>query len=477
MPKGPPQPPAQQYPYEGLLSGRQWGSLSLTYSFPDSAADYGKGYSETKKFLAFSSAEQDAFSNVITQVAGYTNLDFINLTGESTTGQPTDGSAAIRIAKTVTPGADAWAYYPGSGKGGDVWFNRNDGGENHGGMGGMDWQHMQPGDYTYTVFMHEFGHALGLKHSFESGGVAGAVPKQYDSLEYTVMSYDAYQANPYSSTVDSRNWWADDGDNPQTFMMLDIAALQKLYGADYSVNSDDTVYRWDASGGMSLDGGKYTDLNTNSDVIFMTVWDGGGNDTYDFSGYPIGVSIDLRPGHWIEIDYLNDGAPAQRADLLAGNGSYWATGNIANSLVYDFNDGPSAGPLNEATAAGLIENAVGGSGHDILIGNKAANRLTGSGGNDQFILNSVVGLDTIVDFAPADDIIGLDASAFTALGSALEEGEISFGAAPPDGDDFIIYGATGSLGYDADGSGETPYVEIAVLMGHPTLTSADFFLV
>ena len=62
----------------------------------------------------------------------------------------------------------------------------------------------------------------------------------------------------------------------------------------------------------------------------MTIWDGAGIDTYDFSTYSSGVSIDLRPGRWVAIDDL-----AQRADLLAGAGEQWATGNIANALVYD----------------------------------------------------------------------------------------------------------------------------------------------
>ena len=32
-------------------------------------------------------------------------------------------------------------------------------------------------------------------------------------------------------------------------MMLDIAALQELYGADFAVNAGDTVYRWKPGSG------------------------------------------------------------------------------------------------------------------------------------------------------------------------------------------------------------------------------------
>ena len=35
-------------------------------------------------------------------------------------------------------------------------------------------------------------------------------------------------------------------------------------------------------------------------TIFMTIWDGGGNDTYDFSNYTTNLSVNLQPG---ELDH------------------------------------------------------------------------------------------------------------------------------------------------------------------------------
>ena len=92
---------------------------------------------------------------------------------------------------------------------------------------------IDPGSYTYTVLMHELGHSLGLKHSFEKSGF-GAVPR--DSLEYTVMSYSSYEG--------ATSWYAPDGDFPQTLMMYDIAALQHMYGANYGTNAGNTTYQW-----------------------------------------------------------------------------------------------------------------------------------------------------------------------------------------------------------------------------------------
>jgi hypothetical protein len=206
-PGGSPQPGADPA-YLGLESGSVWSpaltfsntdttnNITAFYSFPDSAADYGKGYSEANKFVALTGTgpgtEITSFLPVPNQVNAYVSRLDLQLIAQHNTA---DSTADLRIGKTVTTGADAWAYYPALNKGGDVWFNRNDAGAVYGGKGGMNWNpnHLNPGDYTYTVFLHEFGHALGLKHSFESGGVAGAVPKALDGLEYTVMGYGGFK--------------------------------------------------------------------------------------------------------------------------------------------------------------------------------------------------------------------------------------------------------------------------------------------
>ena len=145
-----------------------------------------------------------------------------------------------------------------------------------------------------------------------------------------------------------------------------------MYGANYNTNSGNTVYKWNpATGQETINGVAQTAPGGNT--IFSTVWDGGGNDTYDFSNYTTNVTVNLQPGSWTTM------STAQLANLGAG---HTAIGNIANA--YLFNNNP----------ASLIENAVGGTGSDLITGNIANNKLTGGAGADT--LDGVSGTDTAV---------------------------------------------------------------------------------
>ena len=104
------------------------------------------------------------------------------------------------------------------------------------------------------------------------------MPANVDSVEFTVMTYRTYIGDDLNG-YNYEQWGA-----PQTYMMLDIAALQHMYGADFTTNSGNTVYswnpataiRWSTASRRSQPGGNR---------IFATIWDGGGTDTYDLSAY------------------------------------------------------------------------------------------------------------------------------------------------------------------------------------------------
>src|SRR5262249_31168145 len=161
--------------------------------------------------------------------------------------QITFGNAALGS------GIGAWTYYPYStaanNQAGDVWVNNQ-----------YDFNASpSPGNYAYLTLLHEIGHAMGLKHSFEG---TNAVPTAEDNRMYTDMSYTADPLMP--------------GVEPQSYMSYDIATLQSLYGANTATASGNTVYDF-----------------TGANNVLKTIWDGGGTDTLNCSGLTTSVTLNL----------------------------------------------------------------------------------------------------------------------------------------------------------------------------------------
>ncbi|GLK84673.1 M10 family metallopeptidase C-terminal domain-containing protein [Ancylobacter defluvii] len=223
-------------------------------------------------------------------------------------------------------------------------------------------------EFNNFIYMKAIGAALGLKSASETGGVADvAVPATHDSFEFSVMSQRPYVGGPIFTGRSSYYAISSLG-LPQTFMPLDIQALQRLYGADYSTNAGDTVYQWSPLTGQIIVNGDNSFTAPQTNKIFMTVWDGGGTDTYDLSNYSGAMSIDLSPGAWSLFSQAQRGLISESRPL-AGELRY-VHGNVYNALLY--NDNP----------ASLIENAITGQGDDTLRGNIANNVLNGGAGAD-----------------------------------------------------------------------------------------------
>lgn len=375
---------------DGLLSGVKWIG-TLTYSFPDSASDYpnynGFGEPTASGFGQVTTQQQQTVHTILSLVADYTNLEIV---------YAGTNSSDIRIAQSSGADPTALAYYPGSNEGGDVWFGTN-----------YNFGNPALGGYYYFTHIHELGHALGLKHSHDEGGVSGtSVSADHDALEFTVMSYYSYVGATLPAYTNGSY------DYPTTYMRDDIRALQEMYGADFTTQSGDSSYAWNPSTGeISINGvGQGTPA---ANRVFMTIWDGGGNDTYDFSAYSGGVTVDLNPGS------SSVTSTVQLARL--GNGHY-AEGNVYNAYLYD--DDPRS----------LIENVIGGGGNDRLTGNLTDNRLdgragsdilSGGGGNDVFVFGAGYGSDVITDFVAGgvlDRIELLGLAGFDSLGDVLVVG-------------------------------------------------------
>ncbi|NKL33463.1 rhizobiocin, partial [Rhizobium leguminosarum bv. viciae] len=359
---------------DGLLDGTAWDG-TITYAFPTTPTSYAYGDEKFYSFSSISSQQQSyalyfmeqsygSAANDGFSVEGFTNANFE--VGSA-------GTATVRFAQSWLP-ETAWAYTPGSGSpSGDVWFGTEYAGTE------VDYRLPRFGNYAAHTLAHELGHALGLKHSFEPGFTDTVVPSAYDSVEYTIMSYRSYVGDDltgYKYELDGA---------PQSFMMLDIAALQEMYGADYTTNSGDTVYKWNPNQGITYVNGVAA-ITPAANRIFATIWDGGGIDTYDLSAYTTGLKIDLRAGGYSVF------SQSQLADLGGGPNNGYARGNIFNALLYHDN------------VASLIENVRAGSGNDTIVGNEADNALWGNAGNDTLTGDS--GNDTLDGGAGIDKMSG-----------------------------------------------------------------------
>lgn len=322
---------------DGLLSGVKWTDPNLTFSFPTLLSQYG--YTESG-FEAMNAAQKTAVRAILGMIDSYTGLEFTEVTETSSV------HGTIRFAEESYAGT-AYAYYPSTAiQGGDVWLNHT------------DYNTPLKGTYAYATFIHEIGHTLGLDHGQDG---SRALPTDHDTLEYSVMTYRSFVG------ADLNGYTVAQGSYPQTLMLDDIAALQYMYGADYSTNATNTVYTWSATTGEMFVNGAGQGAST-ANKVFLTVWDGGGVDTYNFSNYTTNLTVDLGPGGWTTT------SAAQLADL--GSVFYpghFARGNIANAYLYN------------GSTASLIENATGGSGNDAITGNQANNTLSGGSGNDTLI--------------------------------------------------------------------------------------------
>ena len=367
---------------DGILAGSAWNG-PVTYGFPTSPSDYPSDYPnspQTQDFSPLNQVQTDAVRTILDtafsstargafSVEGFTNLDF---------SQESNGAIAdMRFANSSQANPTAYAYYPGPDNNGDTWFGTD-------ATNGYDAPAV--GNYAWATFLHEIGHALGLKHgheadSYPGGGTAPALPTQYDTTEYTVMTYRSFVGG------DAVNGYTNEaGGYPQTYMMLDIAALQRMYGADYTANAGDTVYRWTPDSGVTSINGEAV-LTPTDNRIFATIWDGGGTDTYDLSAYTTNLQIDLNPGSHSAFSSV------QLANLGDNNGTtVFASGNSYNALLFD------------GDTRSLIENAIGGSGADTIQGNQAANTLTGNAGDDQ--LFGSTGNDTLYGGEGNDVLFG-----------------------------------------------------------------------
>lgn len=466
---------------DGVLWGYKWATKHLTYSIPGKASawEYGRGIVHFEPLNALQrSAAAAALENAdavsgLRLTRGGADADLRFGTAHRVNYFDGLGSHPPGFSNMSAEGVPPDPWFTPAARG-DMWFSRG------------AYEVPKPGTPSFAaVFLHELGHALGLKHGHDAqygpnGILFPKLPRGHDSQEYSVMTYNTYPGH-------TPERFKAPLDYPTTYMQNDIAALQHMYGADYGFRSSSTVYKWHPrTGEMFVNGVGQGEPVRNK--IFLTIWDGGGRDTFDFSNYTSNVIANLKPGHW--------STPSQGQKAYLGDHAY-ARGSIATAL------------LHEGDARGLIENVTGGSGNDRLTGNDAANvlrgkngndilrgedgndrllggngydRLTGGDGRDSFYFSAPAKgtADVITDFDPVEDTIRLDNAAFRGLGSEgpLARFKFHVGGVAHDANDRVLYSPhSGLLIFDANGSAAGGKSVIAKLDRNLALTHEDFFVI
>lgn len=440
------------------ISGEKWGGAlgqgaALTYSFPGATAyhtsPYGQ-YGSAGEWLGkqvLSAAEKLAVKNGLNAWSSVAKITFTETSDTSA------NVGELRFAKTSydTDTEYAHAYLPGSDPAsGDVWFSTANWNPRNAAV-------ITAGSDDMHTVLHEIGHAIGLKHSFEG---PYPIPANLDNFFYSVMSYSARVSGDsgYASFL------------PTTPMYYDLLGIQALYGRNTAHNSGNTVYTF-----------------TEGKTYFQTIDDAGGIDTIVYSG-KLSATIQLTQGQFSSLS----------APITFDNGSTRATVGIGpNSVIENATGGSGAdniyGNGSANTLQGLVgadflagaagnDSLIGGDGNDRLYGGAGNDGLTGGAGSDGFYFNlaPVAGanVDRITDFNAAADTIYLDDAVYAKLNKGAVSGAYFYvGSAAHDSNDHIIYNkANGTLTYDSNGITAGGAVVLATLAANLTLTAADIVI-
>jgi len=454
--------------FKSLLDGERWGThlqpavTPLTYSFPGEfepgiaahGAFYGGADEYGQGWWGLSAGERAAVVQVLDTYTQFAALTFSEIE-EHPSVSGLVGDLRFAVSGGVPP-AYAHAYLPGDyPEAGDVWFSPTWYDQYPGGVA--------PGTRGYQTILHEVGHALGLKHPFDSPYV---LSPEFDSMMYTVMSYSPMAGGRF----------AHPDRFPSTPMLFDVQALEWLYGPSTTAHVGDTVYSFAGSG-------RY----------WETITDSSGIDTLQYSS-AVGAYISLLPGDFSTLgqpivydgsalDYrtvwLGPSAVIERA--VGGNGDDTILGNTVDNRLM------GAGGADLITGAAGDDRVYGGAGADRLDGGRDQDVLTGGAGDDLFVFSKPLKLtnaDHVADFHHGSDEIWLAQAEFGGLAAgtlaagAYREGHNVDDAGALLAGQHILYDLdSGRLYYDADGSGPAPKLLFATLDGAPAALSAADFVV
>ena len=225
---------------------------------------------------------------------------------------------------------------------GDVFININ---------GPANFLTYEPGAEGFLLLLHEIGHALGLKHPHDDGGSGRPT---FVDLNLNQLNIDWWTVMSYKDDSISQYYW-----DPTTPMVLDIIALQYLYGSSSNA-AGNNVY----------------DLRFNLPAYF-TIFDSAGTDILDFRNAAEAIYVEL-PKLWI--------SSFQEYPI---------------GIALPLNDLNRTAPTYLTWLYGDFEELQGSAYSDIIVGSEKADKIFGNAGNDEIrggsasdIIDGGFGMDT-----------------------------------------------------------------------------------
>ncbi|MEA3051982.1 MAG: serralysin [Sphingomonadales bacterium] len=361
--------------------------FQVPYVFQQGAGLVGR--SEYFGFAPFSAAQQAAANQAIGLWDDLIAVKFVQVTNIN--------NADITYGNlTNAPQTQAYAYLPynyggtSAGLQGDVWVSLSQASN----------LQLNNGYYGLATLIHETGHAIGLQHPGAYNAAPGLsitypVNAEFyqDTRQYSQMSYFNAEFSGAGHIDWNRVTWV----YGQTPLLHDIATIQAMYGADPTTRVTDTVYGFNATADRDV----YNFASNTMPVL--SIYDAGGVDTLDFSGWNSNSKIDLNPGAFSS----GGGSGVVPLDVLKARGllpaSYTEAQYLALRTRYNAVDGNLHDNISIAYGT-TIENATGGGGDDLIVGNDVDNVLLGNAGADR--IEGRLGNDTLNGGLGADALLG-----------------------------------------------------------------------
>jgi serralysin len=222
------------------------------------------------------------------------------------------------------------------------------------------------GTSGYWIFLYTIGQGLGLTPPSGTDQLANEplFPGVTNAGDFGEFGYNQMVYTALSPNLGQYIPGAIHFGRPVTPMAFDIAAIQFLYGPNTNHRAGSDTY-------------VLPDVN-DTGTGWRCIWDAGGTDTIRYDGN-LSATIDLRAATLVYGDPIAGGAVSRVGNTYGGF-------TIANGVV--------------------IENAVGGSGNDTLIGNSANNVLDGGAGNDTAIFSGPQSAYTVTDLGGSIRVVG-----------------------------------------------------------------------